>query len=302
MTRTTAKPLQPLKGVRILSLSLNLPGPAALWRLKRMGANCLKVEPPAPANAPPGSSGDPMSQYSRPAYDALHAGIRIKCADLKTDKGQKTLHLELLKTEVLITSFRPSALTKLGLNWQALHQRYPKLSLVSIVGSPAARAEEPGHDLTYMAENDLLSGLIMPATLYADMGGALMATEAVLQTLLHQRQTGQGCFMEVALSDASAHLALPRAWGLTLPGTLIGGGHAGYQVYPCKDGRVAVAALEPHFAKSLCAVTGLAWNTPAMMMTASTHQYFKQFFANHTRKELEKLAQEHDIPLYTLPT
>ena len=290
-----------LKGVNILSLSLNLPGPAALARLWQMGASCVKFEPPAPANAPGGSTGDPMSTYSRSAYDALHTGIRVETLDLKTGAGQDTLHRELAQTDVLLTSFRPSALRKLGLDWDKLHRDYPALSLVAIVGAPGPQAELPGHDLTYLAENELVTGLDLPATLYADMGGALMAVEAVLQAVLLHGQTGQGHRFEVALSEAAAHLALPRAWGLTLPGTPIGGGHAGYQLYPCLDGRVALAALEPHFAKSLCAAAGLAWATPAMMMAASTRQAIAGFLASHTCKALEELAHQHDIPLHTLP-
>lgn len=301
MTHSARKPAQPLKGVRILSLSLNLPGPAALQRLRQMGATCLKFEPPAPAAAPTTVTGDPMSVYSAAAYDALHVGIRSRPLDLKTAAGQKTLQRTLVKTDVLLTSFRPGALAKLGLTWASLHAQHPHLSLVAIVGAPGVRADEPGHDLTYLAENDLITGLNLPATLYADMGGALMATEAVLQALLLQRQKGQGHYFEVALSEAAAHLALPRRWGLTLPGTQIGGGHAGYQVYPCKNGRVALAALEPHFAKSLCAVAGIAWTTPATMLAPSTHQAIAQFVATRTRQALEKLAVQHDIPLHTLP-
>jgi len=289
-----------LKGVRIFSLSLNLPGPAALLRLKRMGAHCVKLEPPAPSNAPAGVTGDPMSAYSRTAYNALHAGVRVLAADLKTAAGQKTLQRELAKADVLLTSFRPSALGKLGLDWRSLRPRYPALSLVSIVGAAGKHADAPGHDLTYLAENNLVTGLDLPATLYADMGGALMATEAVLQAVLLQRQTGQGHRFEVALSEAAAHLAQPRAWSLTLPGTPIGGGHAGYQVYPCLDGRVAMAALEPHFAKALCAVAGLAWTHPTMMMKPATHQAIAHCVAAHTCSEWQRLAVEHDIPLHTL--
>lgn len=298
---TTAPAPQALRDVHIVSLSLNLPGPAALARLRQMGASCVKFEPPAPANAPSGSTGDPMSAYSRAAYEALHQGIQIETLDLKTEVGQETLQRELAKTDVLLTSFRPSALKKLGLEWGGLHQLYPALSLVAIVGAPGQNAELPGHDLTYLAENDLVTGLDLPATLYADMGGALMAVEAVLQAVLLQRQTRQGHFFEVALSQAAAHLALPRHWGLILPGTPIGGGHAGYQLYPCLDGRVALAALEPHFAKSLCMAAGLPWTTPAMMMESSTRQAIAGFVARHNCHELEALARQHDIPLHTLP-
>ena len=91
----------------------------------------------------------------------------------------------------------------------------------------------------------------------ARMGAALMASEAVLQALLVRAQTGQGTLLEVALADAAAWLAQPRHWGLTTPDGDVGGAHAGYRIYPCADGRVAVAALEPHFAARLCAAAGL---------------------------------------------
>ncbi len=292
---------QALTGVRILSLSLNLPGPAALLRLGQMGASCIKFEPPAPTNAASGITGDPMSAYSRTAYTALHTCIRVEAVDLKTEPGQAKMQSALATTDVLLTSFRPSALKKLGLEWTKLHRDYPALSLVAVVGAPGLDADSPGHDLTYLAENGLVTGLDLPATLYADMAGALMTTEAVLQAVLLQRQTLHGHHFEVALSQAAAHLALPRHWGLTLAGTPIGGGHAGYQLYPCLDGRVAMAALEPHFAKSLCVAAGLRWTTPAMMMEASTRHAIAGFVASHSCQALDELARQHDIPLHTLP-
>lgn len=297
----TPKPLLPLKGVRILSLALNLPGPAALMRCQQMGARCVKLEPPAHPSAPKGASGDPMGLYNRGAYDALHQGVRIATADLKSEKGQKALHRELAKTDVLLTSFRPSALQKLGLEWKSLRKLYPTLSLVAIVGAPGARAEEPGHDLTYLAENNLVGGLELPPTLYADMGGSLMASEAVLQARLHQLQKGKGVRLDIALSDAAAYLALPRTWGLTKPGAAVGGGHAGYRVYPCKDGRVAVAALEPHFAASLATAVGLKTSNIMAMFAPETHTAIAAFLLTQTRAQLDKLAAEKDIPLHTLP-
>lgn len=297
MTRTTAKPLQPLKGVRILSLALNLPGPAALMRCRQMGAKCLKLEPP---------SGDPMRLYSQQAYDQLHEGIPLLAANLKTEAGQKVLHRELAKADVLLTSFRPSATEKLGLGWKKLHRLYPTLSHIAIVGSPGARAEEPGHDLTYQAISGLVSSLDLPATLYADMGGSLLATEAVLQALLNQRlrargnEKVKGVFMEVALSDATDYLALPRQWGVMRPQSLIGGAHAGYRVYPCQDGRVALAALEPHFFAALGAEVGLPASDLNAMLAPASQQAIAAFLLSRTRQELEQLAAAKDIPLHTM--
>ncbi len=297
-TRTAA--LKPLKGVRVLSLALNLPGPAALMRCRELGAQCVKLEPPPPKNAPPDASGDPMRQYSPAAHAALHSGIRIRAADLKTEAGQRALHRELAKADVLLTSFRPSALVKLSLGWKALHKQYPRLSQVAIVGAPGALAEVPGHDLTYLAENDLVTGLDLPATLYADMGGSLMAVEAVLQTVIYRATKGKGVYLEVPLSNAAHWLGLPRAWGLTKPGAAVGGGHAGYRVYACKDGRVAVAALEPHFAARLCEAAAIDGSKPQAMLDPQIHQAIKLFFLNQTRKQLDSLAAKRDIPLHTL--
>ncbi|MDB5871325.1 MAG: hypothetical protein JWQ07_767 [Ramlibacter sp.] len=294
-----AHPLPVLKGIRVLSLALNLPGPAALMRCRQMGATCVKLEPP---------TGDPMGHYNKPAYAQLHEGVKVLEADLKTEAGQKILHRELARTDVLLTSFRPSAVDKLGLGWKQLHSAYPSLSQVAIVGWPGARAEEPGHDLTYIAESGLLSGTELPATLYADMSGSLMASEAVLQAALLQseRYAGsgephpRGVFIEVALSDAAGYVALPRQWGLTQPSGSVGGAHAGYRVYPCKDGRVAVAALEPHFAAALCEAAGAPASDVRTMFAPATHQAIAAFFLTRTRDELDRLALAKDLPLHTM--
>ena len=289
--------LKPLRGTRVLSLALNLPGPAALMRLKAMGATCTKAEPPGRN----GGSGDPMGSYMPAAYATLHEGVRVVRIDLKTDKGQATLHKELARTRVLLTSFRPSALNKLGLGWRDLHKAHPALSVVAIVGAPGARAEEPGHDLTYLAEAGLVPGLDLPATLFADMGGALMTSEAVLRAVLAQKTRGRASFQEVALSDAAHWLALPRVWGLTQPKGAVGGAHAGYRVYPCRDGRVAVAALEPHFAAALCQAAGVATPDLRTLFLPATHAAIAAFFLGQTRRQLERLAAAHDVPLHTLP-
>ncbi len=290
MQPTSPKP-QPLQGTRIVSLALNLPGPAALMRLKAMGAECTKVNSPA---------GDPMGQYNPAAYAQLHAGVDTLTLDLKAPAGQAALRAELAKVDVLLTSFRPSALRKLALDWGSLHPAYPRLSMVCIVGSPGARAEEPGHDLTYLAENGLITGTDLPATLYADMAGSLAASEAVLQAVLVQKTQGHSTYQEVALSDAAAYLALPRTWGLTLPAGAVGGAHAGYRVYACLDGRVAVAALEPHFAAALCLAAGMLQTDFATMLQPPTQHTLAAFFASRTCGQLGALAVDHDIPLFCM--
>jgi len=283
---------KPLQGVRVVTLALNLPGPAAIMRLAQMGASCTKINPPA---------GDPMFNSAPEAYAMFHKGVKDKTLDLKSASGQAAMHALLANTDVLLTSFRPSALTKLGLSWKTLRKLYPALSLVEIVGAPGPLAEIPGHDLTYQAEVGLVNGMDLPPSLFADMGGALMASEATLKTVLSLKASGKGSRHEVALSEAAAWLAMPRRLGMTMPKGSVGGAHAGYRVYACKNGRVAVAALEPHFAASLCEAAGVPFSHPYKdMFKPSTHKAIESFLASQTRQQLDKLATAKDIPMLSL--
>ncbi|WP_427773372.1 CoA transferase [Comamonas thiooxydans] len=290
--------IQPLQGIRILSLALNLPGPAALWRCAGMGADCRKLEPLAPGA---GRSADPMGLYCPDAYAQMHDKVQTLQADLKTAEGQASLHAQLAQTDVLLTSFRPSALSKLGLGWEALQQRYPGLSLVRVVGSAGELADVPGHDLTYQAEAGLVHSTALPPSLFADMAGALMASEAVLQAVLVSSRSGRGILREVGLAQAAQWLALPWHWGLTQPAGDVGGAHAGYRIYPCADGIVAVAALEPHFAQRLCEAADLPFGHPTDMRKPEIHQGVARFLAARSCTQLMQLAQEKDIPLHALP-
>lgn len=298
--------LSALHGVHIVSLALNLPGPAALMRLRALGARCTKVEAPAPAGA---TTSDPMAAYEPLAYTQMHQGVEVVQADLKSPQGQQCLHALLAQADVLLTAFRPAALARLGLDAPALQARYPRLNVVQVVGAlgqgadGSDRANEAGHDLTYQAEAGLVPGLDMPASLLADMAGALLASEAVLASLLARARTGAGVVQEVALLDGARWLGVPRHWGTTLPQRVLGGAHAGYAVYRCRDGRVALAALEPHFALRLWQqVSGEASAAAAPdMQAATTRAAVADFLAQRSCAELDALAVQHDVPLYTMP-
>jgi alpha-methylacyl-CoA racemase len=258
-----------------------------------MGATCVKLEAPA---------GDPMRGYSAPAYEYLHERIVVRVADLKTDKGQQRLQRELARADVVLTSSRPSTLARLGLGWKSLQARFPSLSHVAIVGWSGDRVEEPGHDLTYLAEQGLVPGLELPPTLYADMAGSLMVCEAVLQVVLQTALHGSaGVYKQVALSDAAALLAWPKELGLNSAASVLGGGHAGYRVYACRDGRVAVAALEGQFAAALCDAAGIEGSGLEAMSDPATVDALTHFFNGRTRAQLLRLARERGIPLQPVP-
>jgi crotonobetainyl-CoA:carnitine CoA-transferase CaiB-like acyl-CoA transferase len=151
-----------------------------------------------------------------------------------------------------------------------------------------------------MAEAGLVTGMDTPPSLYADMSGSIMASEAVLQVQMQRMASGKGAHIEVALSEAAHYLALPRNWGLTTAKGSVGGGHAGYRIYPCKDGRVAFAALEPHFAQRLMQAAGQSQSDVRSMFRTESRSAIADFVKDKTRTQLDALSMQKDIPLFTL--
>nr|WP_242822428.1 CoA transferase [Thermaerobacter marianensis] len=146
----------------MVNLAVNVPGPVAAARLQALGATVCKVEPPG---------GDPLAAAAPAWYEELTAGQEVVRLDLKTPAGRAALDERLAHADLLLTAQRPSALARLGLGPAALARRFPHLVHVAIVGYPAPRQEEPGHDLTYLAETGLLDPPALPRTLLADLGG-----------------------------------------------------------------------------------------------------------------------------------
>ena len=95
-----------------------------MMRLRTLGATCTKLEPPA---------GDPMARYNPAAFTALHQGVKLLQADLRTPEGRSALNRELARSEVLLTSFRPAALASLGLGWKALHKAVYAIVLLGLL-------------------------------------------------------------------------------------------------------------------------------------------------------------------------
>lgn len=266
-----------LQGMRVLNLSLNLPGPAAARRLRAMGAEVVKLEPP---------SGDPMEQYHGTWYRDMAEGQKVLRIDLKTAEGREELHAVLADTDLLITATRPAALERLGIGWQSLHATYPQLCQVAIVGYPSPRENEAGHDLTYQATLGLLAPPQMPRTLLADMAGAEQAVSAALRLLLGRELGMGGGYAEVPLSEAVSSMAEPLRYGTTAPGAFLGGGIPEYNVYRAKDEWVAVAALEPHFKSRL-----------EDTLKIGTLEEYRAAFLDRSASEWEAWGQSLDIPI-----
>lgn len=274
--------MQFLKGLKIVNMAVNLPGPAAARRLHQMGAKVLKVEPP---------QGDPMMHYNGAWYQDLLAGQKVITLDLKMAMERDRLLNLLQGADLLITANRPAALDRLGLGWDALHQKYPNLCQVAIVGYPAPRQNEAGHDLTYQASLGLLNPPDMPLTLLADMAGAEQTISAALGVLLARERGQESSYVEVALSEAAAAMAEPLHFGSTAPGALLGGGVPEYNIYQAQDGWVAVAALEGHFKQRLEEELGKG--------VREIEQY-RKIFKTKTATQWQALGQAQDIPLVAI--
>lgn len=271
----------PLDGVRVLSVAINLPGPATARRLVGLGATATAVLPP---------DGDPLEEHAKPYFDELHAGQRIERLDLKESDGRGRLDSLLAETDLLVTSSRPSALARLELDHDTLHPRHPQLCQIDLVGHHGDQAERAGHDLTFQAAAGLLRGTALPTSTVVDLAAAERAAGEATALLVQRARTGVGERREVVLADVAADLARPLVHRLTTPDGLLGGGLPLYRTYETADGRVAVAALEPHFVDRL--LTGLGIAPPDLSRERVT-----EAFATRTAAEWQKWAEEQDVPL-----
>ena len=269
----------PLQGTRLVTLAVNVPGPVAAARLRELGASVVKIEPPA---------GDPLAGANPEWYRELARGQEVVSLDLKAAEDRARLDEYLEEADLLLSSSRSLVLSRLGLSWEALHERHPGLSQVAIVGYPAPDENVPGHDLTYQASLGLLTPPDLPRTLLADLAGAEKAVSAALALLVERLRGGEGSYAEVSLAEAAEAMSAPLFYGLTVPGGGLGGGAPEYNLYRSRDGWVALAALEPHFRQRVYEELGL--ENPG-------YQHLASVFLSRSAKEWEVWAAERDLPL-----
>lgn len=286
MTGSPGDTRGPLAGLRIVTLAVNVPGPAAASRLGGFGASVVKVEPP---------SGDPLMHQNPAWYRALSTGQEVVRLNLKEPEDFSVLEGYLAEADLFLTSSRTGAMARLGLGPEDLRRRHPRLCGVAITGFPSPRGDEPGHDLTYLADHGLLTPPEMPRSLLADLAGAERAVSEALALLLGREraagESGQAMHVEVPLSEAAAYLAQPLRYGITAPGAHLGGGFPGYGLYRASDGWVAVAALEPHFWEKLRKELGLA---------EAGREELEEVFRRETAAFWEGWATERDLPVASL--
>ncbi|HEY0845110.1 MAG TPA: CaiB/BaiF CoA-transferase family protein [Noviherbaspirillum sp.] len=261
---------KPLQGIRVLDLTRLLPGPVATMHLADMGADVIKIEDPGIGDyaRTMGHVRNQVSQF----FIAVNRGKQEKRLDLK-DPVQREEFLSLADTaDVVVESFRPGVMDKLGVGWEVLKQRNPRLVMCAIsgYGKDGPFAQFAGHDINYIGLAGMLEQNVgpdgvpaLPNLQVGDLlGGAQAAVQGILAAIIGARATGKGRFVDVSMTDTVfAHNIMPLVavnnLGRTAaPGRdLLTGGVPCYNVYRTSDGRfMAVGALELKFWESCCDV------------------------------------------------
>jgi crotonobetainyl-CoA:carnitine CoA-transferase CaiB-like acyl-CoA transferase len=259
----------PLEGVRVLDLTRLLPGPFATQLLLHYGAEVIKVEDTGAGDYARDLKPLPASGFGA-AFTASNRGKRSVAIDLKQSSGVAEFLALVDQADVLVESFRPGVMDRLGVGWDVLSGHAPALIYCAITGygQRTAQSRLAGHDLNYQGQAGLLhrdgSDPVMPTALVGDLvGGSLCAVIAIQAALLERQRTGHGSFVDLSITHSVLMLnALNAAHHL-------GGGNAAaararydgssprYRTYQTADARhVTMAALEPKFWDRFCELAG----------------------------------------------
>jgi len=261
-----------LKGLKMLDLSRLLPGPYCSLLLADLGVEVLKIED--------SEQGDymrrmgPSLKKDSAYFLALNRNKKSMILNLKTKEGKEIFYKLIDTYDILLEGFRPGVMDRLGIGYQELKSKNPRVIFCSLsgYGQNGPYKERSGHDINYIGLGGILEltgpkdgDPTIPGTQIADIGGGgMMAAIAILAAIVHREKTGEGQYLDVAMHDGviswlSIHAGryfmdneLPKRGEMHLSGRF-----ACYQVYPTKDGRhISLGALEPKFWKNFCQAIG----------------------------------------------
>ncbi|MGE5622615.1 MAG: CaiB/BaiF CoA transferase family protein [Bacillota bacterium] len=261
---------KPLQGIRVLDLTRLLPGPMATLHLADMGAEVIKIEDPGAGDY--ARTMGPVRHEVSQFFVAVNRGKRFMRLDLKNTAQREQFLTMVESADVVVESFRPGVMDKLGVGWEALKRRNPKLVMCAIsgYGQDGPLAQMAGHDINYAGLAGMLEQNVGPDGIPALpnlqvgdlLGGAQAAVQGILAALIGAGASGRGRFVDVSMTDAVfAHNVMPLVavnnFGRPAPPgrDLLTGGVPCYNVYRTSDNRfMAVGALELKFWELCCDV------------------------------------------------
>lgn len=307
--------MQALTGIRVLDMSRLLPGPYCTMLLADFGAEVIKIEEPGKGDY--SRSFPPFLKDFGYWHLQLNRNKQSVVLNLKSEEGKK-IFLELVKTaDVVVESYRPGVLKKLGVDYEAAAKVNPKIIYCSLsgYGSKGPLAHKADHDLGYLslAGVTAMSGEAdgapaIPGVLMADMNAALSAGMSIMIALRHAALTGQGQEIDISLFNVAMNL-MPGAASLFFGSGFVAergnnwltGAYANYNIYATADGRyVSVGCLEKKFWRNLC--IGLSKEEIIDMIDdESNHPYLKEqlaaAFKQKTMREWEEFFADKDACL-----
>jgi crotonobetainyl-CoA:carnitine CoA-transferase CaiB-like acyl-CoA transferase len=313
-------------GVRILDLSRLLPGAYCSLLFADLGAEVIKVEEPgrgdyARVTSPLwGDSG--IGAY----FLLLNRNKKSLTLNLKHETGKAVFRRLVATADVLLESFRPGVMDRLGLGWETLRALNPRLVYCAIsgYGQDGPYRQVVGHDVNYMGYAGALSvtgprrgAPLTPGVQVADIGGgSLPAAFAIAAALYHRQESGRGQFIDVAMTDGVVSWLAPAFGVLFATGEVprrgeerLNGGWPCYQVYEAADGRhLTLGALEPQFWANFCRLVGREDLLPLQHAEGEARDRVEAeltaLFRTRPRDEWVRLLHTADVcagPVNTLP-
>ena len=254
-----------LSGIRVIDLSLFLPGPMMTMMMADQGAEVIKVEP---MTGDPAREQAPFEGGQSVWFRNLNRGKKCQTLDLKSEDGKAALWALIDTADVFVEGFRPGVMARLGFDYAAVSARNPRIVYCSIsaFGQTGALAHHPAHDMAVQAMAGFLSvndgpdgSPVVPGVASADMAASLTALSAVLMALIGRERSERGDYIDCAMFDSllpwCAHIAGDAIMGGAAPASSRQrslGGAAFYQVYTCADGKhIALGGREMKFAINL---------------------------------------------------
>ncbi|GAB5489257.1 MAG: CaiB/BaiF CoA-transferase family protein [Parasphingorhabdus sp.] len=303
-----------LSGIKVLDLSLFLPGPMLTLMMADHGAEVIKVEPPT---GDPARQMKPMEAGQSVWFRNLNRGKEAIALDLKSDGGKRRLWDLIETADVMIEGFRPGVMKRLGFDYDAVSTKNPRIVYCSIsaFGQEGEMAHHPAHDLAvqalsgFLSVNDGPDGLpVVPGVPSADMAAGLNGLSAILMALLGRQQTGKGDYVDIAMFDSlmpwCAHIAGGAISGGEAPQSQSQrslGGAAFYNVYATSDGKhVVLGAREIKFATNLLTALDRLDLLPLAENEAGEGQapltaFLRATFASKTRDAWVRWFEDKDV-------
>jgi crotonobetainyl-CoA:carnitine CoA-transferase CaiB-like acyl-CoA transferase len=292
----------------MLDLSRLLPGPYCSLILADLGMEVLKIEDL--------EMGDYMRQDTA-YFLAVNRNKKSMTLDLKVKEGKDIFYKLIHSYDIILESFRPGVVDRLGISYEELRKKNPRVILCSLsgYGQDGPYREKSGHDINYIGLGGILELIgkkdeapVIPGIQIADLGaGGMMSAIAILAAVVHRQNTGKGQYLDVSMLDGVISWLSIHAGKYFMDGelpmrgdTLLTGGYACYHVYETKDGRyMSLGALEPKFWQNFCEVIGRKQLIIEQYIEGEQRlrliEEIQEFFKTRTQKEWVDFFKNVDV-------